>query len=65
MKRFLFMLITLSLSVCALFAVGKKEGAAHNGKPDVVAVNFPGYDFARQIAGDRVNLTYISAPRFF
>ncbi|MDR0639902.1 MAG: zinc ABC transporter substrate-binding protein [Spirochaetaceae bacterium] len=61
MKRFLFMIIVLSLSVCALFAGGKKAAAA-NGKPDVVAVNFPAYDFARQIAGDRVNLTMLLPP---
>jgi zinc transport system substrate-binding protein len=56
------MIITLSLSVCALFATGKKEGTANNEKPDVVAVNFPAYDFARQIAGDRVNLTMLLPP---
>jgi zinc transport system substrate-binding protein len=62
MKRFLFMIIVLSLSVCALFASGKEEGMSNNGKPDVVAVNFPAYDFARQIAGDRVNLTMLLPP---
>ncbi|MDR0645347.1 MAG: zinc ABC transporter substrate-binding protein [Treponema sp.] len=62
MKRFLFMIIVLSLSVCALFASGKEEGTANNGKPDVVAVNFPAYDFVRQIAGDRVNLTMLLPP---
>jgi zinc transport system substrate-binding protein len=61
-KRFLFTVITLSLSVCILFANGKKEEAAHNGKLVVVAVNFPAYDFARQIAGDRVNLTMLLPP---
>jgi zinc transport system substrate-binding protein len=50
----------LSLSVCALFAGGKK--AADNGKPDVIAVNFPAYDFVRQIAGERVNLTMLLPP---
>jgi zinc transport system substrate-binding protein len=56
------MIITLSLSVCALFAGGKKEGTTNNGKPEVVAVNFPAYDFARQIAGDRVNVTMLLPP---
>jgi zinc transport system substrate-binding protein len=55
------MIVTLSLPVCALFAAGKKE-AANNGKPDVVAVNFPAYDFARQIAGDRATLTMLLPP---
>ncbi|MDR0377655.1 MAG: zinc ABC transporter substrate-binding protein [Spirochaetaceae bacterium] len=62
MKRFLFMMLTLSLSVCALFATGKKEEAANDGKPDVVTVNFPSYDFVRQIAGDRATLTMLLPP---
>jgi zinc transport system substrate-binding protein len=61
-KRLLFTIILLSLSVCALFAGGKREGAANNGKLDVVATNFPAYDFARQIAGDRVNLSMLLPP---
>jgi zinc transport system substrate-binding protein len=55
-------MITLSLSVCVLFAGGKKEETANNGKPEVVAVNFPAYDFARQIAGGRVNITMLLPP---
>jgi zinc transport system substrate-binding protein len=68
MKRFLFMIIMLSLSVCTLFILGrifgggKKEGTANNRNPEVVAVNFPAYDFVRQIAGDRVNLTMLLPP---
>ena len=61
MKRFLFTVLMLSLSVCVLFAGGKKDGA-NNGKPDVVATNFPAYDFARQIAGDKVNLHMLLPP---
>jgi zinc transport system substrate-binding protein len=60
-KRFLCVIATLFLSVCVLSAAGRRE-AARKGKPDVVAVNFPGYDFARQIAGDRVNLTMLLPP---
>ena len=60
-KRFLFTVIMLSLSVCVLFAGGKKDGA-NNGKPDVVATNFPAYDFARQIAGDKVNVYMLLPP---
>jgi zinc transport system substrate-binding protein len=52
----------LSLFVCVIFAGGKKDGAANNGKPDVVAVNFPAYDFARQIAGDKVNVYMLLPP---
>jgi zinc transport system substrate-binding protein len=52
----------LSLSVCAVFASGARNRAVNNGKPDVVATNFPAYDFARQIAGDRVNLFMLLPP---
>ena len=61
MKRFLCAVIMLSLSVCALCAGGKKDGT-DNGKPDVVASNFPAYDFARQIAGDTVNVYMLLPP---
>jgi zinc transport system substrate-binding protein len=62
MKRFLFAVSMLSLFACVLFAGGKKDGAANNGKPDVVAANFPAYDFARQVAGDKVNLYMLLPP---
>lgn len=56
------MIIALSLSVCTLFGSGRTQRTVDNGKPDVVAVNFPAYDFVRQIAGDRVNLTMLLPP---
>ena len=62
MKRFIFIVILLSLSVYALSAGGKKDGTNNNGKPQVIAVNFPAYDFTRQIAGDKVNLTMLLPP---
>jgi zinc transport system substrate-binding protein len=61
-KRFIFMVIMLSLSVRALFAGGEKEEADKSGKPQVVTVNFPAYDFSRQIAGDQINLTMLLPP---
>jgi len=62
MKRLLLIFLMLSLSVCALFAGGGKDTTADNGKPNVVATNFPPYDFARQIAGDKVNLSMLLPP---
>lgn len=41
------------------------SGAAdweNNGKISVVATSFPQYDFARQIAGDRANITLLLKP---
>jgi zinc transport system substrate-binding protein len=48
--------------VCAVFGSGSRNRAVPNGKPDVVATNFPAYDFARQVAGDRVNLFMLLPP---
>jgi len=33
-----------------------------NGKINVTVTNFPPYDFVRQIAGDKVNLTMLLPP---
>jgi zinc transport system substrate-binding protein len=61
-KRFVFTSLILCLSVCALFAAGKKDAGTNNGKLKVVTVNFPPYDFVRAIAGDKVNLTMLLPP---
>jgi zinc transport system substrate-binding protein len=48
----------------ALFAAGKKQGASSTktAKPDVVATNFPAYDFAREIVGDAMRLSMLLPP---
>ncbi|MDR2467878.1 MAG: zinc ABC transporter substrate-binding protein [Spirochaetaceae bacterium] len=62
MKR-LYAAVTAVLFI-ALFPAceGKKTGAAKAGAVNVIAVNFPAYDFARQIAGDKINLTMLLSP---
>ena len=62
MKRFLFLIIMLSVSVSILLAGGRRDTAVNDGRPNVVASIFPAYDFVRQIAGDRVNLTMLISP---
>jgi zinc transport system substrate-binding protein len=62
MKWFTGMVLMLSLFVCPLFAGGARDGAADNGKPNVVAVNFPAYDFVREIAADAVNRYMLLPP---
>ncbi|MDR2019349.1 MAG: metal ABC transporter substrate-binding protein [Treponema sp.] len=61
MKRMvLFVCILVSLAM-ALEAGGRKD-TAQTGKINVVATIFPPYDFVREIAGDRVNLTMLLPP---
>jgi zinc transport system substrate-binding protein len=55
----LFLCLTIGLS-----ASGRRDGAKteNNGKINVVTTIFPPYDFVRQIAGDKVNLTMLLPP---
>jgi zinc transport system substrate-binding protein len=63
MKRILLTVFILFSPVPVLFAGGKKDRTiADNGKINVTATIFPPYDFVRQIAGDRVNLTMLLPP---
>jgi zinc transport system substrate-binding protein len=47
--------------ICACADNNAQTGAA-DGKINVISVNFPGYDFAREIAGDNINLTLLLQP---
>jgi zinc transport system substrate-binding protein len=46
----------------ALAAGGRRDPGRAEGKINVVATIFPPYDFVREIAGDRVNLTMLLPP---
>ena len=53
-------LVLLCLTGCHGAQTGEtQQGAAESGKPDVIATIFPYYDFARQIGGDRIDLTLL------
>jgi zinc transport system substrate-binding protein len=43
-------------------ARGRGDPGKDNGKVNVVATVFPPYDFVREVAGDRVNLTMLLPP---
>ena len=65
MKRIAFVLVTILILTTMLFltACGQYEAAADDDAPlRVVATIFPQYDFVRQIAGDRVELTMLLSP---
>jgi zinc transport system substrate-binding protein len=64
LKRTIFILITLA---ALLYGGGCKQDKKAvirntNGKINVTAMNFPPYDFVRQIAEDRVNLSMLLPP---
>jgi zinc transport system substrate-binding protein len=60
MKRFLF-ICTFVCAAMGAVAGGKKD-VPSDGKLRVVTTIFPAYDFVRQIAGDKVNLTMLLPP---
>jgi len=62
MKKLLFAIIILFLSTIVLFAGGRRDVAVNDGRLNVVTSIFPAFDFVREIAGDRVNLTMLIAP---
>ncbi len=62
MKNKIWISIIVITMVITLFGCGKKETEAvdtADGKLNVVTTLFPYYDFVRQIAGDKVNVTMI------
>lgn len=56
-------LISIIISIVLLtFYSGNINKKTDTGKPKVVVTNFAAYDFVRQIAGDKVELTMIVSP---
>jgi zinc transport system substrate-binding protein len=62
MKRMVLFICVLASLAAALQAGGRKDTAKADGKINVVATIFPPYDFVREIAGDKVNLTMLLKP---
>ena len=59
MKKFLALILTLCL--IAPFAACASQGN-DNGKLKIVTSLFPHYDFARQIVGDKAEVTLLLPP---
>lgn len=53
--------MAVALSGCALPG-GEADKKATNEKLSIVCTNFPSYDFARQIAGDKADVTMLLKP---
>jgi zinc transport system substrate-binding protein len=62
MKRIILFTCALVSLAAVLPAGGRKEAKKADGKLNVVTTIFPPYDFVREIAGDRVNLTMLLPP---
>ncbi|MGN0536485.1 MAG: metal ABC transporter substrate-binding protein [Acutalibacteraceae bacterium] len=66
MKKLLSVILTVSLSTAALtgcaVSTNQEKSDSNDEKIRVVAVNFPQYDFVRQLAGDLVDLQLLVQP---
>jgi zinc transport system substrate-binding protein len=64
LKKIILLLLTLAVLLGITACNQNKNAVTRNieGKINVTTTNFPPYDFARQIAGDKVNLTMLLPP---
>ena len=63
LKRILPAALVLTLLFAGCGAPGPNAGArGQNGSINIVATNFPQYDFARRVAGARANVTLLPPP---
>lgn len=60
-KRFAYMILLILLVLILVPGCGNVPEKEY-GKPEIIATNFPGYDFARQICGDKANVTMLLPP---
>ncbi len=61
MKKIFTLILSVALCIVSLCACGDSYNN-NNGKLSVVATIFPPYDFSRQIAGDKIDLTMLLRP---
>ena len=61
MKRIIVSTIILCL-LLTLCACGKQENDSDSGRRKIVTTVFPAYDFARQVAGERAEVTLLVPP---
>lgn len=63
MKRFFLLLLTALILLSAFCSCNNKTNKpTDNGKLNVVTTIFPYYDFAKNIAGDKVNIELLLSP---
>lgn len=64
MKKLVISLIILIVLVIGMISLHKYNGEnkADDGKIDIIATVYPVYDFAKEIAGDRANVSMLLSP---
>jgi len=64
LKKILLVFLVVGILGLVVFAMvrGKGKESNQNGNLNVVVTSFVGYDFVKQIAGDKVNLNYLLKP---
>lgn len=62
MKKLLCIFLGIVLTMGVLCACGAKKETKSDGRLNIVATIFPPYDFAREIGGDRVNVSMLLKP---
>jgi len=55
-------LIIIAIGAAFAFSNNGKNAEGDNGKINIVTTTFATYDFAKQIAGDRANVTFLMGP---
>lgn len=61
-RKFLAFLTTILLLITSATGCTHDEFRRTDGRPAIIATSFPLYDFARQIAGDRADITLLLKP---
>lgn len=65
-KKLLFLCLAIPFAVVPLWGCNRAGRPSYTGEPKlkVVTTLFPCYDFTRQIAGDRVEVTMVNLAAF-
>ena len=62
MRKFVSFILCLACLVSLCACAADEAESADSGKIQIVCTSFPAYDFAREIAGDRCELTLLIKP---
>ena len=62
MKRIICIMLCMTAVLFSLCSCGKENSKKDDGKLNVVTTIFPPYDFAREIGGDKINVSMLLKP---
>lgn len=61
MKKYISIVLIMAVTIVLLCSCGTKESKT-DGKLNIVTTIFPAYDFAREVGGDKVNVSMLLKP---